>query len=145
MKRTFCKMFSSVNLFYIKHKEVLLYLFFGFLTTIISIISFTVAYEFFAINEHIANIISWFFAVTFAFFTNRKWVFNGASTSDTPFIKQMFSFYAGRLVTLGIEEIIVLIFISILNLPALFVKTTAQVVVLVLNYIISKFLIFKKK
>lgn len=124
-------------------KETLLYLFFGGITTAISILSFAFTYDFLCINEHISNIVSWVLAVSFAFFTNRTWVFKGFVNSNENIFKQALSFCFGRIFTLLVEEVIVLLFITWLGFAALFVKVVAQVIVLILNYLISKFFVFK--
>lgn len=129
--------------FYIKHKEPLLYLFFGGLTFVLSVAIYTIANVTFGINELIANLISWIIAVTFAFFTNRTWVFGGGTECEKPFVRQMFNFFGGRVVTLVIEEIILLLFITWMGLPSVAVKVFAQIVVIVLNYVISKLWVFK--
>lgn len=128
--------------FYKKYKEQILYLFFGGLTTLISIGVFAFFTKEIPLDELIANIISWVIAVLFAFVTNRLWVFESAK--DKGIIKQILSFYAGRLATLGVEEVLLLVFIKLLSLNSIAVKTTAQIVVIILNYIISKIFIFKK-
>ena len=127
--------------FYKKNKEVLLYLFFGGLTFIVSIATYAVFNVSMGINELIANVMSWVLAVLFAFATNRVWVFQ----APTEFLKQMLSFFGGRVVTLVIEEIILLVFITWLGFNSMVVKVIAQVIVIVLNYVISKFWIFKDK
>lgn len=138
------KLLSFAKSFYVTHKEMLLYLFFGGLTTIISILSFTFAYEVLCINEHISNLISWILAVTFAFVTNRTWVFKDAIQQDGSVFKQMVSFYAGRVFTLLVEEIILFVFITWLGFAAFLVKVATQVIVLILNYVISKYFVFRK-
>ncbi len=130
---------------YKKYKSVLLYLFFGGLTTLISIVTFSVCIRAYDLNEHIANTISWIAAVTFAFLTNRKWVFRAPTKGAKEFFIQARDFYGGRLVTYFIEEIIILIFVTILHLNEDLVKISAQFVVLVLNYVISKLFVFRKK
>ncbi len=97
------------------------------------------------INELIANVMSWVLAVLFAFATNRVWVFQAPTHTITEFLKQMLSFFGGRVVTLVIEEIILLVFITWLGFNSMVVKVIAQVIVIVLNYVISKFLFFQKK
>lgn len=92
--------------FYKKNKEVLLYLFFGGLTFIVSIATYAVFNVSMGINELIANVMSWVLAVLFAFATNRVWVFQAPTHTITEFLKQMLSFFGGRVVTLVIEEII---------------------------------------
>lgn len=127
-----------------KHREVLLYLFFGGLTTLVSILSFALCYSALGINELVSNVISWVLAVLFAFFTNRAWVFSARTEGTADFLRQMVSFFGGRLATLGVEELILLVFVTWMELPALPVKIVAQVVVIVLNYIISKCFVFRK-
>jgi putative flippase GtrA len=134
-----------LNPFYKKHKEVLLYLFFGGLTFIISMVSYTIANIGLSINELIANLISWVLAVLFAFFTNRIWVFQSATNTWKEFGMQMLDFFCGRVATLIVEEIIILVFITILAFNSVLVKLVAQIIVIVLNYVISKFWVFKKK
>ena len=95
--------------------------------------------------ELIANIFSWIITVLFAFFTNRIWVFQSRTNGTGEFVKQLFLFYAGRVITLMVEEVILLVFITWLGFSSVFVKVIAQVVVIVLNYVISKILIFKPK
>lgn len=58
---------------------------------------------------------------------------------------QMFAFFSGRFITLIIEEVVILVFITILGFPSMWVKLSAQIIVVVLNYIISKLLVFKDK
>lgn len=130
-------------LVYKKNKEVLLYSFFGGLTFIVSIGTYAVFNVFLSINELIANVMSWIFAVLFAFLTNRIWVFQAPTNTIQEFVKQMFSFFGGRLVTLAVEEVILLVFITILGFGSMLIKVAAQIVVIVLNYIISKFYVFK--
>lgn len=128
---------------YIKHKEILRYIFFGVLATIISITSYWIFNHLMYMNELIANIISWILAVLFAFITNRRWVFQVPKKNERNFIKQLIEFYSGRLLTLALEEIIILIFITLLEFPSMVVKIFAQIAVIVTNYIISKLWIFK--
>ena len=131
--------------FYKKHKAVLLYLFFGGLTTVLSITVFWLFRHPFGLNELIANVISWLAAVLFAFFTNRIWVFRAPTKTAGEFLRQMGSFYGGRVVTLLIEEALLAVFITWLGFPDMPVKIAAQIVVIVLNYVISKLFVFKKE
>lgn len=132
-----------LRVFFTKYKEIILYLFFGVLATVVSIGSFTVSYDVFSINEHYANLISWVLAVSFAFVTNKIWVFKSESTSKNALLKQLWNFFCGRVFTLGIEEIIITVFVSLLGFEAFLVKTAAQVVVIILNYFVSKLWVFK--
>ena len=128
--------------FYKKHKEILLYLLFGGLTTLVSIATFALFFAL-GINELIANALSWILAVLFAYVTNRTWVFSSEADTKSTVIREMASFFGGRLVTLLVEEAILAVFITWLGFPAMWVKVAAQIVVIVLNYVVSKFFVFK--
>ena len=137
-------MIEKIKALGIKYKEVLLYLIFGGLTTVVSLVSFWLCTYPLRINVLIANVISWICAVTFAYFTNAKWVFEAKPRSRGEAIRQFVSFYAGRLATLGAEEAILLIFVTLLHGNEMLVKLIAQLVVVVLNYVVSKLFVFKK-
>lgn len=128
---------------YKKYKQVILYLFFGGLSFLLSMIT----YYIFTLccNVLVANILSWVIVVAFSYITNEKFVFTGDKDSRKITFRKISQFYMGRLFTLGIEEIILYLFILVLGLNDILIKIIAQMVVIILNYIISKFVIFKKK
>ncbi len=128
--------------FYAKHKSVLLYLFFGALTTLVSIGSFALFLP--VMDALVANILSWIAAVSFAYATNRTWVFS-SKEKGTGVFREVCAFFGGRLSTLALEEGILYVFITLLSFHPLAVKILAQAVVLILNFIISKFFVFQKK
>ena len=86
------------------------------------------------------NIIAWFVSVLFAYITNRIWVFE---SKDDNIIKEIFLFYGGRVFSGAIDTALMYVFISILMTGDLFAKIVVQVVVTILNYVFSKFLVFK--
>lgn len=123
-------------------KGLILYLIFGVLTTIINLATFYFCIKLFNINELISNVIAWIIGVVFAFITNKYIVFE--SKEKKLFIKELFTFTSSRLITLLMEELILLIFITLLNFNAFIIKSIAQILVIVFNYILSKFFVFKK-
>ena len=128
-----------------KHKEMLLYLFFGGLTFVISVITYAFFCNFsLGMNELVANIFSWILAVLVAFFTNRIWVFDGKTNGAKEFFVQMINFFGGRVATLVVEEVILFVFITKLGFGSMVVKIAAQISVIVLNYVISKLWVFRK-
>lgn len=129
--------------FYQKYKEILLYLFFGGLTFFLNIFIYYSLNRIFFIDILIANALSWIVCVLFQFFTNKIWVFKSFTKDFKDFFKQMFSFTFGRLFTLVVEEIILFIFIDLFHINDLIVKLFAQIIVILLNYIISKLFVFK--
>lgn len=131
--------------FYEKNKEILLYLFFGGLTFLVSISSYAVFNIRIGWNVLTANIASWILAVAFAYVTNRIWVFTSSADSKRGIAREVVSFVSGRIVTLVIEELILLVFVTALEMNSILVKIVAQVVVIALNYVFSKLVVFKPK
>lgn len=127
-----------------KYKEPFLYLFFGGLTFLVSVGTYAFFNVVLSINELVANILSWILSVLFAFFTNRIWVFTASTENLKGFLIQMASFFSGRVITLLIEEGILFLFITQLHFGSVWVKCAAQIVVIFLNYIISKIVVFRK-
>lgn len=130
---------------YKKYEELINYLIIGILTTIVSLVTYylltlTILDANNKVYLQIANIISWLASVTFAYFTNRKFVFKVKNKSN---IKECLNFYISRISTLLIDMIIMYIFVSILKFDNKIVKLIAQVVIIILNYILSKFIVFK--
>lgn len=132
-----------VNPFYKKNKEILLYLFFGGLTFLVSISSYALFNIRIGWNALTANIASWILAVAFAYVTNRTWVFESSTDRGSNLIKEITGFVGGRIATLVIEELILFIFITEFEMNSVLVKIVAQVVVIALNYVISKMIVFK--
>ena len=129
---------------YNRYREQVLYLVFGGVTTLISIITYAVFTELADINILIANILSWIISVAVAYATNKSVVFRSDKKGVAQVLTEALSFYAGRLLTLLIEEAILFVFIDLAKLPNMPVKIIAQIIIIVLNYIISKVFIFKK-
>ena len=136
---------------YEKHKEVINYLIFGVLATAVNLgvkylLLFTILDASNAVELQIAVIVSWIAACIFAYFTNRTIVFKSESKEV---LKEAISFVTARLITLGIEMLIMFIFVTALGLNSdLWVaiwSLVAQAVVIVSNYVFSKLIIFKKK
>lgn len=130
--------------FYKKHKVVLLYLFFGVLSFLISIGTYALTTEIIHINILIANIFAWVFSVSFAYITNRIWVFKENATELISILAEIGKFASARLATLGVEELILYVFVSKIGFENMAVKIVATVIVIILNYLISKLWVFQK-
>ncbi len=135
---------NKIKDLYIKYKEVINYLFFGGCTFLVSIISFFLFNKVCNFNEHVANVISWILAVSFAYITNKKYVFESKTSEKKDLLKEIGSFVSARILTLVMEELILLLGVNILGFDSMLVKVVAQVVVIVANYFLSKLFIFKK-
>ena len=132
-----------LNPFYQRYREVLLYLFFGGLTTFVSIASFWLFCRL-GWDPLVANAGSWVLAVLFAYITNSIWVFESRPQDMQARVKQIIGFFGGRVSTFLMEEAVLLAGIRGLHLNEMDVKVAAQILVLVGNYVISKFLVFRK-
>ncbi len=125
---------------YFKYKEVINYLIVGGLTTLVSIGSYAI-YRFFIPNYVTCTILSWVTAVLFAYVTNRIFVFE---SKEAKVFIEFIKFIACRLFTLGSELLTMWILVDLLSINDLIAKIVVQVIVVVLNYILSKLLVFKK-
>ena len=137
------KYFNALQTFYYQNREILRYLFFGGWTFIVSMLSFSGGIYLLHMNPLTANVLSWVCAVAFAYITNRIWVFKNKATAIKRIILEIVAFFGGRLFTLFMEEILLAIGIYALGLNSILVKIFAQVAVIVSNYFISKYLVFK--
>lgn len=135
-------MIAMINSVFKKHKELVLYLIMGVLATIVSIGTYELSMRVLGLNALIANIISWIFAVSFAYFTNRNFVFE---KTNEPMLKQAAKFFGGRVGTFVMEELLLWLMIYVIYANASIAKIIAQIFVLVANYIISKWFVFKEK
>lgn len=124
-------------------REVIMYIIFGVLTTLVNLIISFVLVGAFKIDGSIASAIGIISSILFAYFTNRKWVFNSQAKGFKERLNEFWKFIAGRLVTMVIEQGGVVILYGALNMPFTPVKLSLTIIVIVLNYIFSKFFAFK--
>jgi putative flippase GtrA len=134
-----------------KYKSIILYIIFGGLTTVVDwSISFLLYYlwgdaiEATPILLHGANVIAWVAAVAFAYVTNRIWVFESKRHGLIPIAGEIAAFAGGRVLTLFLQEAIMGVFCTWLGLNEYIFKVIAAVLVVILNYFISKLLVFRK-
>lgn len=134
---------------YYKYEEAFIYTFFGGLTTLIGIVTKLAAFYIIpgkpAWESAFAVTFSWICAVTFAFFTNKKYVFKNVTSGKQEYFKVMISFYGSRATTWALEMIIFFIFRDKLGFSELVVTLASQVVIFILNYILSKIFVFRNK
>lgn len=129
-----------------KYKEIIMYLIFGVLTTVISlIVYYALTYTILNPNNSIylqtANILSWIAGVLFAYFTNRKYVFESKNENK---LKEFISFVGARVTTLILDMIIMGVGVTFLHINDKILKLISQVLVVIANYVLSKLIIFKK-
>ena len=135
-----------------KYKSIILYIFFGGMTTVVDwSVSFTLYYLWGNAIEatpwliHGANVIAWAAAVAFAYVTNRIWVFESKRRGFVPIVGEIAAFAGGRVFTLLLQEVLMAVFFTWLGFNEYVVKIVAAVLVVILNYFISKIFVFRKK
>ena len=128
--------------------EMLSYLVFGVLTTVINVVSFGLLRPVISINPYwdvlIANAIAWVLSVAFAFITNKLLVFRSKSFETRIFWRELASFVGARLLSLGVDELGMVLLVNVLLWNDWVAKIIMNVIVVIINYVLSKRFIFKK-
>lgn len=127
-----------------KNKQLPLYLFFGICTTAINTICYWLLYDALTLSNIVSTILAWLAAVLFAFVTNKVFVFESKRTNTTDRINEVISFFGCRLLT-GILDVAIMAFaVDMLQWNGLLWKLISNIIVTIINYIASKYLIFRK-
>ena len=129
---------------YESHLEGMRYLVFGALTTVINIATYSIFFYLCNVSNAISNVIAWIVGVIFAYVTNKIIVFESKADSKQGLLKEISSFVVCRFLTLIVDEIIMIITVDKLGFNGLLMKIIANIVVIILNFIFSKLIIFKK-
>lgn len=124
-------------------KEVLLYIIFGILTTLANLAVFYVLTHV-GLNENLSNIIAVLTAVLLAYFTNRRLVFNSSAITFKENFKEFYKFMLGRAFTMILEIIGFYLLFNIIGIQEFISKIIITIIVIILNFFISKFFAFKK-
>ena len=138
------RLLKSLLPFYKRYKGPLLYLFFGGITFFLSMTLFWLLSQPLGMNPLWANVVDWILCLCFAYYTNRTWVFTEKSHLAKGIIREFSTFAVGRLGTLVLEEAVLWLGIDMMHINSMVVKVVAQVLVIIGNYVISKFFVFKK-
>ena len=128
-----------------RKKEVISYLFFGVLTTLINILSYVVLSKLFEVDYKLATTIAWGISVLVAFITNKVYVFNSKETNIVLVAKEFSSFTFFRLLSYLMDLGVMVLMVEWLKTDDLIAKIVANVFVVIFNYFASKYVIFKKK
>lgn len=125
------------------NKEVIFYIIFGVLTTVVNILVFYLL-TLINLNENLANVIAIILAILFAYFTNRKFVFNSTASNFKEKSQEFFKFILGRVFTMIVEIVGFYLLFNIIGIQKLISKIVISIIIIILNFFISKFFTFKK-
>lgn len=128
-----------------KYKSFIAYAVFGVFTTIVNIVTYNYCYYHVGMNNTLSNVIAWVLAVTFAYLTNKAWVFESRSWRWEVLRREIPAFITCRLATGVMDLVIMYICVDIMEWHAMLMKILSNILVILLNYVFSKLVIFKKK
>lgn len=122
-----------------------MYVVFGGVTTIVNYGVYALFYYPFKLSGSVSNIIAWVLSMLVAFVTNKIWVFESKSWKPTLALRELGEFALGRLLTGVLETAAIAIFVDTLHQNAIFWKIVTSIIVIIVNYIVSKLIVFRKK
>lgn len=127
-----------------KYREILLYGVFGCGATVINIVSFYVLHNLFGMQMMAANVAAWCFAFVFAFITNKLFVFESREWGGSKAVREALGFCCERVGTLFLDAFLMWLLIVRLCWNSLYSKVVVNLIVIVVNYVVSKYVVFKE-
>ena len=137
-------MFEKIRALVMKHWDMVSYLFFGVLTTVVNYLVYLPLYNLLGISAAVSNIIAWVAAVAFAYVTNKPFVFKSHDWSMKIVLPELGKFVGCRAASGGLETALVFLTVDVCGWDGNLWKLIVSVVVVILNYVSSKLLVFRK-
>lgn len=137
-------MFRSIQNLVKKNRDVLTYLIFGVLTTVVNYAVYLPVYNWLGLSAAVSNMIAWVAAVAFAFLTNKPFVFQSHDWSRQVVLPELSKFVGCRVASGVMETVILFLTVDLLHWNGNIWKLVTQVLVVILNYVASKLIVFKK-
>ena len=128
-----------------KYWDIISYLFFGVCTTVVNYIIYLPCYNLLGMSATVSNVIAWVVAVAFAFLTNKPFVFRSHDWSAQTVIPELTKFIGCRIGSGAMETVILFLAVDLMGWNGNIWKLLTQVLVVILNYVGSKLLVFRKK
>lgn len=138
-------MIDWIRKFLQKYYDILVYLVFGVLTTVVNYLVYLPCYNLLGLPAVVSNVIAWVVAVAFAYVTNKPFVFRSHDWSAKTVIPELSKFVGTRVASGGLESAIIWVTVDVLGWNGNIWKLATSVLVVVLNYVGSKLLVFRKK
>ena len=136
---------KDIKALFEKYREAVMYLFFGGCTTLVNFAVYWLCTRPVHMGEVAATAVAWVLSVLFAYVTNRKWVFESQAKGAKAITGEMVNFFAGRAATGVMDVAIMFVSVTMLGLPDMVMKILSNVLVIILNYFISKLIVFREK
>ena len=138
-------MIQKIRALIVKYWDILIYLVFGVLTTVVNYAVYLPVYNFCGISAAVSNMIAWIVAVVFAFLTNKPFVFHSYDWSAKTVVPELIKFVSCRLASGVMETVILFLAVDCMNWDGNIWKLITQVLVIIINYVGSKLLVFRNK
>ena len=130
---------KKIKELYLKYKEIINYLVFGGLTTVVNFVTYYITARIIGIEEVTSSGISWFCSVLFAYITNKLFVFESKSNSKKEFFKEMISFFLARIASGILCDVgTFALMVKVFNVNDIIAKIVTQIMVVIVNYVFSK-------
>lgn len=137
---------EKIKELYIKYKEIINYLIFGALSTVVNFITYYISARLLGIDEVVSSGISWFCSVLFAYITNKIFVFESKTNGIKELVKEITTFFLARVLSGILCDVgTFAIMVKVLHINDMVSKVVTQVMVIIVNYVLSKLIIFRKK
>ncbi|NLI91194.1 MAG: GtrA family protein [Peptococcaceae bacterium] len=123
--------------------EITNYIFFGIITTFVNIVCYTFLTKLLAFDFKTATTLAWLLSVSFAFITNKRYVFKSREKEFLILCKEFGTFLLSRMISYGLDIISMIFLVEIMGFDDLVSKMTANVLVIIFNYLASKLIVFR--
>lgn len=137
-------MIEKIRALVIKHWDIVSYLFFGVLTTVVNYLVYLPMYNLLGISAAVCNVAAWVAAVAFAYLTNKPFVFKSHDWSAKTVLPELGKFVGCRVASGAMETAIIFVTVDVLGWNGNIWKIVTSVLVVILNYVASKLLVFRK-
>ncbi len=127
-----------------QYKEPIVYIICGVLTTVVNYAIYFACTKIFLIHYLVSNVIAWIFSVIFAYLVNKVFVFASLDWSRGTLLKEIWQFVAARVFSGAAETLMLLVLVDMMGYPDSIIKIIAGIFVIIVNYLFSKWIIFKK-
>lgn len=136
---------EKLKALYAKYKDLVPYVIFGMLTTAVNYVSYWLFAHPLGCGTVFSTAVAWVLSVLFAYVTNRRWVFHSEAKGAKEIGREFAAFFGARVGTGLLDMLLMYLCVDLLGWNDMVMKLASNVIVVILNYILSKFFIFKKK
>ena len=136
---------EKIKELYKKYKEIIMYLIFGGLTTLVNIVAYFILARLLNIETVASRIIALIVSILFAYITNKIFVFESKTNNKKDLLREMISFFACRALSGVMDVAIMYVTVDLWHFNDIIMKIISNIIVIIVNYVFSKLIIFKKK